>query len=122
MRLRDGPVRNSTTPTVEPTRKKTRFLFATFVDIWQGGSNNGLTARSGRDPDWRQSLPPSLTPPREGSMRRTAYIVSAWTLLLAACGPAAAPGPTTAPAGPATTAPAAKPTTAPATAPTTAPA
>ena len=29
-------------------------------------------------------------------MRRTAYIVSAWTLLLAACGPAAAPGPTTA--------------------------
>ena len=27
-------------------------------------------------------------------MRRTAYVLSAWTLLLAACGPAAAPGPT----------------------------
>jgi peptide/nickel transport system substrate-binding protein len=55
-------------------------------------------------------------------MRRTAYLVSAWTLLLAACGPAAAPGPTSAPAAPATTAPAAKPTTAAAAAPTTAPA
>jgi peptide/nickel transport system substrate-binding protein len=60
-------------------------------------------------------------------MRRTAYLLSAWTLLLAACGPAATPVPTSAPAAPATsTAPAAaaKPTTAPAAAaaPTTAPA
>ena len=61
-------------------------------------------------------------------MRRTAYLLSAWTLMLAAaCGPAATPVPTTAPAAPAaTTAPAAaaKPTTAPAAAPapTTAPA
>jgi peptide/nickel transport system substrate-binding protein len=55
-------------------------------------------------------------------MRRIAYVLSAWTLLLAACGPAAAPSPTAAPAAPATTAPAAKPTTAPAAAPTTAPA
>ena len=52
-------------------------------------------------------------------MRRTAYLLSAWTLLFAAaCGPAAAPAPTTAPAAAAapTTAPAAaaKPTTAPA--------
>jgi peptide/nickel transport system substrate-binding protein len=47
--------------------------------------------------------------------------LSAWTLLLAAaCGPAATPGPTAAPAAQATTAPAAKPTTAPAAAPTTA--
>jgi peptide/nickel transport system substrate-binding protein len=48
-------------------------------------------------------------------MRRIAYLLSAWTLLLAACGPAASPAPTTAPAAPAaTTAPAAaaKPTTA----------
>jgi peptide/nickel transport system substrate-binding protein len=52
-------------------------------------------------------------------MRRTAYLLFAWTLVLAACGPAAAPSPTTAPAAP-TTAPAAKPTTAPAAAPTTA--
>jgi peptide/nickel transport system substrate-binding protein len=42
--------------------------------------------------------------------------------LLAACGPAAAPSPTAAPAAQATTAPAAKPTTAPAAAATTAPA
>jgi peptide/nickel transport system substrate-binding protein len=60
-------------------------------------------------------------------MRRTAYLLSAWTLLLAACGPAATPVPTSAPAAPATTtAPtaAAKPTSAPAAAaaPTTAPA
>src|SRR5437660_606751 len=61
-------------------------------------------------------------------MRRFAYLLSAWTLMLAAaCGPAATPVPTTAPAAPAaTTAPAAaaKPTTAPAAAPapTTAPA
>jgi peptide/nickel transport system substrate-binding protein len=68
-------------------------------------------------------------------MRRTAYLLSAWTLLFAAaCGPAAAPAPTPAPAAPAattapaapaaTTAPAAaaKPTTAPAAAATTAPA
>src|SRR5258708_30002743 len=57
-------------------------------------------------------------------MRRTAYVLSAWTLLLAAaCGPAATPSPTAAPAAPAaTTAPAAKPTTAPAAAATTAPA
>jgi peptide/nickel transport system substrate-binding protein len=61
-------------------------------------------------------------------MRRTAYLLSAWTLMIAAaCGPAATPVPTTAPAAPAaTTAPAAapKPTTAPAAAPapTTAPA
>jgi peptide/nickel transport system substrate-binding protein len=49
-------------------------------------------------------------------MRRTAYLLSALALLLAAaCGPAAAPSPTAAP-------PAAKPTTAPAAAPTTAPA
>ena len=50
-------------------------------------------------------------------MRRTAYILSAWTLLLAACGPAASPPPA-APA--ATTAPApaaAQPTTAAAAAP-----
>jgi peptide/nickel transport system substrate-binding protein len=58
-------------------------------------------------------------------MRRTAYLLSAWTLLFAAaCGPAAAPAPTSAPAAAAapTTAPAAaaKPTTAPAAAPTTA--
>src|ERR1700716_2202289 len=47
-------------------------------------------------------------------MRRTAYVLSAWTLLLAAaCGPAASPGPTAAPAAP-TTAAAAQPTTAPA--------
>jgi peptide/nickel transport system substrate-binding protein len=45
-------------------------------------------------------------------MRRTAYLLSAWTLVLAACGPAAQPAaPTTAPAA-ATTAPAAAPTTA----------
>src|SRR6266851_2971491 len=57
-------------------------------------------------------------------MRRTAYVLFAWTLLLAAaCGPAATPSPTAAPAAPAaTTAPAAKPTTAPAAAATTAPA
>jgi peptide/nickel transport system substrate-binding protein len=61
-------------------------------------------------------------------MRRFAYLLSAWTLMLAAaCGPAATPVPTTAPAAPAaTSAPAAapKPTTAPAAAPapTTAPA
>src|SRR5438477_2909423 len=54
-------------------------------------------------------------------MRRTAYVLSAWTLLLAAaCGPAATPSPTAAPAAPATSAPAAKPTTAAAAAPTTA--
>jgi peptide/nickel transport system substrate-binding protein len=54
-------------------------------------------------------------------MRRTAYVLSAWTLLLAACGPAATPAPTAAPAAPAaTSAPAAQPTTAPAAAPTTA--
>ncbi len=56
-------------------------------------------------------------------MRRTAYLLSAWTLVLAACGPAAAPPPaaTSAPAAAQpTTAPAAKPTTAPAAAPTTA--
>src|SRR5579864_5565887 len=41
-------------------------------------------------------------------MRRSLYVLSAWTLLLAAaCGPAAAPAPTSAP-------PAAQPTTAPA--------
>src|SRR5579864_5900485 len=53
-------------------------------------------------------------------MRRSLYVLSAWTLLAAAaCGPAAAPAATPAP----TTAPAAaKPTTAPAAAPTTAPA
>jgi peptide/nickel transport system substrate-binding protein len=61
-------------------------------------------------------------------MRRTAYLLSAWTLALAACGPAAAPSATSAPpAAQPTTAPAAaaKPTTAPAApaiAPTTAPA
>src|SRR6266566_4260577 len=56
-------------------------------------------------------------------MRRTAYLLSAWTLLLAAaCGPAATPAPTAAPAAAPTVAPpaAAKPTTAPAAAPTTA--
>src|SRR5712691_2165133 len=54
-------------------------------------------------------------------MRRTAYVLSAWTLLLAAaCGPAATPSPTAAPAAPATSAPAAKPTTAAAAAPTAA--
>jgi peptide/nickel transport system substrate-binding protein len=54
-------------------------------------------------------------------MRRTAYLLSAWTLVLAACGPAAQPAaPTTAPAAQPTTAAAAKPTTAPAA--TTAPA
>ena len=48
-------------------------------------------------------------------MRRTAYPLSAWALLLAAaCGPAAAPAPTSPPA------PAAAPTTAPAAAPTAA--
>jgi peptide/nickel transport system substrate-binding protein len=57
-------------------------------------------------------------------MRRTAYLLSAWTLLfVAACGPAATPAPTSAPpAAQATAAPAAKPTTAAAAAPTTAPA
>ncbi len=55
-------------------------------------------------------------------MRRTAYVLSAWTLVLAACGPAATPSPTAAPAAAPTTAPAAAPTTAPAAAPTTAPA
>jgi peptide/nickel transport system substrate-binding protein len=66
-------------------------------------------------------------------MRRTAYLLSAWTLVLAACGPAAAPPPaaTTAPAAAqptaapppaATTAPAAAQPTAAAPAPTTAPA
>jgi peptide/nickel transport system substrate-binding protein len=58
-------------------------------------------------------------------MRRSLYVLSAWTLLAAAaCGPAAAPAPTSAPpaAAQATTAPAAKPTTAPAAAATTAPA
>ena len=58
-------------------------------------------------------------------MRRSLYVLSAWTLLLAAaCGPAAAPAPTSAPAAQPTTAPAAAPTTAPAAAakPTTAPA
>src|SRR6266545_4539693 len=73
-------------------------------------------------------------------MRRTAYLLSAWTLVLAACGPAAQPAaptsapaaaqptaaaaakPTTAPAAAATTAPAAAATTAPAAAATTAPA
>jgi peptide/nickel transport system substrate-binding protein len=55
-------------------------------------------------------------------MRRSLYVLSAWTLLLAAaCGPAAAPAPTSAPAAKPTTAPAAAPTTAPAAA-TTAPA
>src|SRR5262245_22385607 len=54
-------------------------------------------------------------------MRRTAYLLSAWTLLLAACGPAAQPAaPTSPPAAAPTTAPAAAPTTAPAAAPTTA--
>jgi peptide/nickel transport system substrate-binding protein len=55
-------------------------------------------------------------------MRRTAYLLSAWTLLfVAACGPAATPAPTSAPpAAQATAAPAAKPTTAAAAAPTTA--
>ena len=48
-------------------------------------------------------------------MRRSLYVLSAWVLLIAACGPAASPAPTTAPA------PAPKPTTAPAAAPTTAP-
>ncbi|MBV8719550.1 MAG: peptide ABC transporter substrate-binding protein [Chloroflexi bacterium] len=52
-------------------------------------------------------------------MRRSLYVLSAWTLLVAAaCGPAAAPAATPAP----TPAAAAKPTTAPAAAPTTAPA
>src|SRR5438270_4537090 len=56
-------------------------------------------------------------------MRRTAYLLSAWALLIAACGPSATPpaaAPTSAPAAQATAAPAAKPTTAPAAAPTTA--
>ena len=56
-------------------------------------------------------------------MRRTAYLLSAWTLVLAACGPAAAPAPTAAPAAPAATVPdrrPPKPTTAPAAAATTA--
>ena len=56
-------------------------------------------------------------------MRRTAYLVSVWILALAACGPAAAPNPTSAPpAAQATTAPAAKPTAAPAAQATAAPA
>jgi peptide/nickel transport system substrate-binding protein len=56
-------------------------------------------------------------------MRRTAYLLSVWTLLFAAaCGPAAAPSPTAPPAAKPTTAPAAAPTTAPAAQPTTAPA
>src|SRR5258706_15008814 len=72
-------------------------------------------------PSWRPFAPPSLTPAWEDRMRRTAYVLSAWTLLFAtACGPAATPSPTAAPAAPATAAPAAKPTTAPAAAPTTA--
>jgi peptide/nickel transport system substrate-binding protein len=56
-------------------------------------------------------------------MRRSLYVLSAWTLLLAAaCGPAAAPAPTAAP--PAAAPPAAAPTSPPAAAaqPTTAPA
>ena len=53
-------------------------------------------------------------------MRRIAYLLSAWTLLLAAaCGPAAAPAPTSAPAAQPTTPPA-QATTAPAGAPTAA--
>ncbi|HET6315029.1 MAG TPA: peptide ABC transporter substrate-binding protein, partial [Chloroflexota bacterium] len=56
-------------------------------------------------------------------MRRTAYLLSAWILVLAACGPAAQPAaPTSAPAAQPTSAAAAKPTTAPAAAATTAPA
>ncbi len=56
-------------------------------------------------------------------MKRFASLLSAWTLVLAACGPAAQPAaPTSAPAAQPTTAPAAKPTTAPAAAPTAAPA
>ncbi|MBV9170395.1 MAG: peptide ABC transporter substrate-binding protein [Chloroflexi bacterium] len=48
-------------------------------------------------------------------MRRIAYLLSVWTLAVAACGPAATPAPTAAPAAAApTTAPAAQPTTAPA--------
>ena len=55
-------------------------------------------------------------------MRRSLYVLSAWTLLLAAaCGPSATPAPTAPPAANPTTAPAAAPTTAPAAAqPTTA--
>jgi peptide/nickel transport system substrate-binding protein len=54
-------------------------------------------------------------------MRRTAYLLSAWTMLVAACGPAAAPTPPT--AAPPTAGPAAASTTAPAApVPTTAPA
>ncbi|TME29698.1 MAG: peptide ABC transporter substrate-binding protein [Chloroflexi bacterium] len=51
-------------------------------------------------------------------MRRPPYLLFAWTLALAACGPAAAPAPTTAPAAPTTAA--GQPTTAPAAAPTAA--
>ena len=51
-------------------------------------------------------------------MRRPAYLLFAWTLALAACGPAAAPAPPAAPAAPTTAA--GQPTTAPAAAPTAA--
>lgn len=44
-------------------------------------------------------------------MRRYLYALTAWTLLLAACGPSATPAPTTAPAAKPTTPPAAAPTT-----------
>src|SRR5690349_3851763 len=56
---------------------------------------------------------PQLHPGRD-SMRRFAYVFSAWTLALAACGPAASPPATSAPAAAPTSAPAAapKPTTA----------
>src|SRR5712664_519983 len=57
------------------------------------------------------------------TLRSSASLLAALTLLGAACGPGAAPAaPTTAPAAAPTAAPAAKPTTAPAAAPTTAPA
>src|SRR5437764_4969801 len=68
------------------------------------------------------SRPPSLQPLPPGGilMRRRAYLLFALTWGLAACGPAATPAPTTAPAAQPTTAPGGQATTAPAAAPTAA--
>ena len=63
----------------------------------------GPGGRTSASASLQPNPPPSRLHPWEGSMRRTAYLLSAWTLMLAACGPAAAPPRPTAPAAPAAT-------------------